>query len=119
MPPFPYRQWLWPGLALLAGIAGMSAVWVAAAVGGPTRLAPKQGHGDALVIDVGLRDALKDGRSLDLGGLLETLATSGMKPEQLIAFAFHELAGNAEKIGQLNISPDLLRELLTPQPVRK
>ena len=32
MPPFPYRQWLWPGLALLAGIAGMSAVWVAAAV---------------------------------------------------------------------------------------
>jgi len=41
------------------------------------------------------------------------------EPEQLIAFAFQELAGNAEKIGQLNISPDLLRELLTPQPARK
>ena len=27
--------------------------------------------------------------------------------------------GKAEKIGQLNISPDLLRELLTPQPARK
>jgi hypothetical protein len=25
-------RWLWPGLALLAGIAGMSAIWVAAAV---------------------------------------------------------------------------------------
>jgi hypothetical protein len=51
--------------------------------------------------------------------ILQALATSGMKPEQLIAFAFQELAGKAEKIGQLNISPDLLRELLTPQPVRK
>ena len=51
--------------------------------------------------------------------ILQALATSGMKPEQLIAFAFQELAGNAEKIGQLNISPDLLRELLTPQPARK
>jgi hypothetical protein len=28
---FPGR-WFWPGLALLAGIAGMSAIWVAAAV---------------------------------------------------------------------------------------
>jgi SPFH domain / Band 7 family len=44
--------------------------------------------------------------------VLQTLMTSGMKPEQLIAFAFQELAGKAEKIGQLNISPDLLRELL-------
>jgi hypothetical protein len=51
--------------------------------------------------------------------ILQALATTGMKPEQLIAFAFQELAGNAEKIGQLNISPDLLRELLTPQPARK
>jgi len=44
--------------------------------------------------------------------ILQALATTGMKPEQLIAFAFQELAGKAEKIGQLNISPDLLRELL-------
>jgi hypothetical protein len=35
-----------------------------------------------------------------------------MKPEQLIARAFQEIAGNAEKIGQLNISPDFLRELM-------
>jgi len=58
-----------------------------------------------------------------LGGtdprILQALASTGMKPEQLIAFAFQELAGKAEKIGQLNISPDLLRELLAPQPARK
>jgi hypothetical protein len=51
--------------------------------------------------------------------ILQALASTGMKPEQLIAFAFQELAGKAEKIGQLNISPDLLRELLRPEPVRK
>jgi len=44
--------------------------------------------------------------------ILQALASAGMKPEQLIAFAFQELAEKAEKIGQLNISPDLLRELL-------
>jgi hypothetical protein len=51
--------------------------------------------------------------------ILQSLAATGMKPEQLSAFAFQELAGKADKIGQLNISPDLLRELLTPQPARK
>lgn len=51
--------------------------------------------------------------------ILQALASTGMKPEQLIAFAFQELAGRADKIGQLNISPDLLRELLAPQPARK
>ncbi len=51
--------------------------------------------------------------------ILQALATTGMKPEQLIAFAFQELAGNADRIGQLNISPDLLRELLAPQAARK
>ena len=44
--------------------------------------------------------------------ILQALASTGMKPEQLIAFAFQELAGKADKIGQLNISPDLLRELI-------
>ena len=44
--------------------------------------------------------------------ILQALTSAGMKPEQLIAFAFQELAGKAEKIGQLNISPDLLRELM-------
>jgi hypothetical protein len=44
--------------------------------------------------------------------VLQALATSGMKPQQLIAFAFQELASKADKIGNLNISPDLLSELL-------
>ncbi|MSU49309.1 MAG: SPFH domain-containing protein [Opitutus sp.] len=43
---------------------------------------------------------------------LTALANAGMKPEQLIAVAFQEIAGKADKIGQLNISPDLLRELM-------
>jgi len=45
--------------------------------------------------------------------ILQALASTGMKPEQLIAFAFQELASKADKIGQLNISPDLLRELMS------
>ena len=48
--------------------------------------------------------------------VLQALASVGMKPEQLIAVAFQELAGNADKIGQLNISPDLLRELMQKKP---
>jgi hypothetical protein len=50
---------------------------------------------------------------------LQALASTGMKPEQMIALAFQELAANAEKIGQLNITPDLLRELMAAQPGRK
>lgn len=51
--------------------------------------------------------------------ILQALASTGMRPEQLIAFAFQELAGKADKIGQLNISPDLLRELLAPRAEAK
>jgi hypothetical protein len=51
--------------------------------------------------------------------ILQALASSSMRPEQLIAFAFQELAGKADKIGQLNISPDLLRELMDTKGARK
>ena len=44
--------------------------------------------------------------------VLQALAAAGMKPEQLIAVAFQEIANRADKIGQLNISPELIRELL-------
>lgn len=44
--------------------------------------------------------------------VIQTLASMGMKPDKLIAIAFQELAGNADKIGQLNISPDLLQTLI-------
>jgi actin-related protein len=43
---------------------------------------------------------------------LQALATVGMKPDQLVAVAFQALAERADKIGQLNVSPELLRELL-------
>ncbi len=46
---------------------------------------------------------------------LQALASVGMDPGQLIALAFRELAEGAEKIGQLNVSPELLRELLARQ----
>lgn len=42
---------------------------------------------------------------------LEALTSTGMQPEQMIAQAFRGLAEGADKIGELNISPDLLRSL--------
>jgi hypothetical protein len=36
-----------------------------------------------------------------------------MDSGQLVALAFKELAENADKIGQLNVSPDLLNALLS------
>jgi len=44
--------------------------------------------------------------------VLQALASVGMQPNQLMALAFRELADNANKIGQLNVSPDLLREIM-------
>ena len=44
--------------------------------------------------------------------VLEALTCAGMNPAQLVALSFKGLADSAEKIGQLNVSPDLLRELL-------
>lgn len=43
--------------------------------------------------------------------LIQSLASIGMQPNKLIALAFQGLAEKAEKIGQLNISPDLLQEI--------
>jgi len=44
--------------------------------------------------------------------LVQALAMTGMQPGQMIAMAFQELADKAGKIGQLNITPDLLREVI-------
>ncbi len=44
--------------------------------------------------------------------ILQALTSVGMEPGRLIALAFKELAASADKIGQLNVSPELLRELL-------
>ncbi len=51
--------------------------------------------------------------------VLQALAGMGMNSNQLIALSFNKLAEKAEKIGELNISPDLLRELLAVQPKPK
>lgn len=45
--------------------------------------------------------------------ILQILANARMDPGQLIALAFKGLAENADKIGELNVSPELLSELLS------
>jgi hypothetical protein len=35
-----------------------------------------------------------------------------MQPEQLMAVAFESLANNAEKIGELNINPDMFSQVV-------
>jgi hypothetical protein len=44
--------------------------------------------------------------------VIQALASAEMGPSKLMAMAFQGLAGRAEQIGQLNITPDLLREIL-------
>jgi hypothetical protein len=69
------------------------------------------------------RDA--DARAYALNATLEPLrgadwrtlmavSAGGADPKLMIALAFRELAENAAKIGELNVTPDLLRSLLTP-----
>jgi hypothetical protein len=51
--------------------------------------------------------------------LLQALASVGMEPSQLMALALRDLADNATKIGELNVSPDLLREIMRPETPRQ
>jgi hypothetical protein len=44
--------------------------------------------------------------------IVQALAAAGMQPGQLIAQAFGGIAEKAERIGQLNVSPDLLQALM-------
>jgi len=44
--------------------------------------------------------------------IVKALAATRMQPDALIAAAMGELAGNADKIGELNISSEMLQELL-------
>jgi hypothetical protein len=41
--------------------------------------------------------------------VLQALTSVGMKPAHLMALAFREIADNADKIGQRNISPEVQR----------
>lgn len=49
--------------------------------------------------------------------IVQALAAAGMQPNQLIAQAFNGIAERADRIGQLNVSPDLLQALLTSTAV--
>lgn len=57
-----------------------------------------------------LREVIESLSSAD-PRIVQSLAGIGMQPDKLIAMAMNELAGNARKIGELNIAPDLLRQL--------
>ncbi len=50
--------------------------------------------------------------------IIQALAATKMDPAQLIAQSFGDIALNADKIGELNIAPDLLRELITDRTVQ-
>lgn len=47
--------------------------------------------------------------------ILQALTSAHMDASQLVAMAFRDLAENADKIGELNISPDLLRQLMAKE----
>lgn len=49
--------------------------------------------------------------------IVQALAAAGMQPSQLIAQAFGGIAERAERIGQLNVSPELLNALMAAPPV--
>jgi hypothetical protein len=58
-----------------------------------------------------LEATLKPVRDVDWRTMM-TLSQHGGDPKMMIALAFQEMAANAQKIGELNISPDLLRSLV-------
>lgn len=60
-----------------------------------------------------LQATLEPLRGVDWRTLMAIGGGSG-DPKLMIALAFRELAENAAKIGELNITPDLLRSLLSP-----
>lgn len=65
-----------------------------------------------------LESTLKPMRDLDWRTLL-ALNASNLDPKQTIAMAFRDLAENAQKIGTLNVTPDLLESLMEPDEKKK
>lgn len=59
-----------------------------------------------------LTETLKPLRDLDWKALM-MLGGKGADPKAMIALAFQEMAENAQKIGELNVSPDLLKSLIS------
>lgn len=65
-----------------------------------------------------LEATLKPLRDMDWRTLM-TVGAGKLDPRLMIAAAFQDLAGNAGRIGELNISPDLLRSLIGERPEGK
>ncbi len=65
-----------------------------------------------------LRATLEPLQDVDWKKLM-ALSTGGGDPKLMIALAFRELAENASKIGELNMSPDLFRSLISSAPSGK
>jgi hypothetical protein len=68
-------------------------------------------HKDADSRAYALTETLKPLRDLDWKTLM-MLGGKGADPKTMIALAFQEMADNAQKIGELNVSPDLLKSLI-------
>jgi regulator of protease activity HflC (stomatin/prohibitin superfamily) len=68
----------------------------------------KEADAKAYALDTTLRPV----RDLDWRTLV-AIAQGGSDPKLMIGMAFRELAENAQKIGELNITPDLLKSLMT------
>ncbi len=79
-----------------------------------TRLAVENAREEADVQAYALAEVAKALQTMD-PDVVQSLVGVGMDARRLIARAFQQLAGSAEKIGHLNISPDLLQSLLEEQ----
>jgi regulator of protease activity HflC (stomatin/prohibitin superfamily) len=69
-------------------------------------------HKDADSRAYALTETLKPLRDLDWKTLM-MLGGKGADSKAMIALAFQEMAENAQKIGELNVSPDLLKSLVS------
>jgi GMP synthase-like glutamine amidotransferase len=69
-------------------------------------------HKDADSRAYALTETLKPLRDLDWKTLM-MLGGKNADPRMMIALAFQEMADNAQKIGELNVSPDLLKSLIS------
>jgi len=74
-------------------------------------LAAENARAEADTRAYGLKAAMKALEGVD-AGVIQSLASVDMQPGKLMALAFRGLTENADKIGQLNITPDLLREIM-------
>ncbi|HET8625268.1 MAG TPA: SPFH domain-containing protein [Gemmatimonadales bacterium] len=62
-----------------------------------------------------LQATLEPLRNVDWRTLM-AVSAGGADPRLMVALAFREMAENASKIGELNVTPDLLKSLIGPAP---